>query len=75
MPRTALASAANYCYHVLNRGNNRARVFHKDGDFGAFAGLLAEAKLRHPTRILAYCLMPDHFHLAQWPPGDGDLGR
>ena len=33
MPRTARASAANVCYHVLNRGNNRARVFHKDGDF------------------------------------------
>ncbi len=75
MPRTARASAANYCYHVLNRGNNRARVFHKDGDFDAFTGLLAEAKLRHPMRILAYCLLPNHFHLALWPLGDGDLGR
>jgi putative transposase len=75
MPRTARASAANYCYHVLNRGNNRAAVFHKDGDYEAFIGLLAEAKLRHPMRILAYCLMPNHFHLALWPLGDGDLGR
>ncbi len=40
MPRTARASAANYCYHVLNRGNNRAAVFHKDGDYEAFVGLL-----------------------------------
>ena len=46
MPRTARASAANLCYHMLNRGNNRARVFHKDGDFDAFVNLLAEAKLR-----------------------------
>jgi putative transposase len=22
-----------------------------------------------------YCLMPNHFHLALWPSGDGDLGR
>ena len=29
MPRTARASAANLCYHVLNRGNNRASVFTK----------------------------------------------
>jgi len=60
---------------VLNRGNNRASVFHKDGDFDAFVGLLAEAKLRNPMRILAYCVLPNHFHLALWPLGDGDLGR
>ena len=29
MPRTARASGANLCYHVLNRGNNRARIFQK----------------------------------------------
>ena len=75
MPRTARASAANLCYHVLNRGNNRASVFHKDGDFDAFVDLLAEAKLRNPMRILAYCVLPNHFHLALWPLGDGDLGR
>src|SRR5271157_177808 len=39
MPCTARASAANPCYHVLNRGNNRASVFHKDGDFDAFVDL------------------------------------
>src|SRR5271157_5687971 len=75
MPRTARASAANLCYHVLNRGNNRARVFHKDGDFDAFVDLLAEAKLRIPMRILGYCMLPNHFHPALWPLGDGDLGR
>ena len=67
MPRTARASAANLCYHVLNRGNNRASVFHKDGDFDAFVDLLAEAKLRNPIRILAYCVLSNHFHLALWP--------
>jgi putative transposase len=75
MPRTARASAANYCYHVLNRGNARARVFHKDDDYEAFLGLIAEAALRIPMRLVAYCLMPNHFHLAVWPAGDGDLSR
>ena len=64
LPRTARASAANLCYHVLNRGNNRVSIFHKDGDFNAFVDLLAEAKLRNPMRILAYCVLPNHFHLA-----------
>src|SRR5262245_21661297 len=75
MPRTARASAANICSHVLNRGHNRACVFHKDADFEAFVDLLAEASLRHPMRLLAYCPMPNHFHLALWPLADGDLRR
>src|SRR4051794_1699226 len=75
MPRTARASAANYCYHVLNRGNQRARVFHKEGDYRAFVGLIGEAGLKVPMRVLGWCVMPNHFHLVVWPRGDGDLGR
>jgi len=75
MPRTSRASAGGYCYHVLNRGNARATVFHKDGDYHAFLEMMAEANLRVPMRIIAYCLMPNHFHLALWPHNDGDLSR
>jgi putative transposase len=63
------------CYHVLNRGNARAEVFHKDDDYAAFLKLLAEAGERHEMRLLGYCLMPNHFHLVLWPRQDGDLGR
>jgi putative transposase len=73
MPRTARAAQGGYCYHVLNRGNARRTVFHKDADFTAFVQLLRQADQRIPIRLLAYCLMPNHFHLAVWPNGDGDL--
>ena len=59
--------------HILNRGNGRTAVFHKDEDYRAFVRLIAEACRRRPMRVLAYCLMPNHFHLALWPFGDGDL--
>ena len=26
-------------------------------------------------RVLAYCFMPNHFHLLLWPRGDGDLSQ
>jgi putative transposase len=26
-------------------------------------------------RLLAYCLMPNHWHLVLWPKGDGDLSE
>ena len=75
MPRTARASRANYCYHVLNRGNGRAQVFHKPGDYEAFVALFERACERLPMRLLGYCLMPNHFHLVLWPRKDGDLSR
>src|SRR4051794_35199867 len=58
MPRTSRASAAGYCYHALNRGNARATVFRKQRDYEAFLEMMAEAPLRVPMRVVAYCLMP-----------------
>ncbi|MGZ3382570.1 MAG: transposase, partial [Isosphaeraceae bacterium] len=75
MPRASRAAAGGFCYNVLNRGNARAEVFHKDGDYDAFIKIIAEASLRNPMRVLAYCLMSNHFHLALWPAKDGDLSR
>ncbi len=75
MPRTVRASTGGYCYHVLNRGNARAEVFHKDGDYLAFLDAMAEARIRVPMRVIAYCLMPNHFHFVVWPLADGDLSR
>lgn len=51
-------------------------MFHKDADFTAFVDLFDAAHRRCcPMRILAYCLMPNHFHLVLWPHADGDVSR
>ena len=60
---------------MINRGNARARVFHDETDYRGFVKLLSAANERLPMRLLAYCLMPNHFHLVLWPLHDGDLGR
>ncbi len=75
MARTARASQGGYVYHVLNRGNGRADVFHKDDDFDAFIRLMREAHEKVAMRLVGYCLMTNHFHLMLWPFGDGDLSR
>ena len=75
MPRTARASVGGVCYHVINRGNGREEVFHKPADYEAVVALLAEAGERVGVRLLAYCVMPNHFHLVAWPRDDGDLSR
>ena len=75
MPRTARASQGGYLYHVLNRGNARGDVFHKDADFLAFVDLMRLANERLAMRVVGYCLMTNHFHLLLWPHHDGDLSR
>ncbi len=75
MPRTARASVGGICYHVLNRGNAGLRVFSDEADYEGFVELLERACNFMPMRVLAYCVMPTHFHLCVWPFEDGDLGR
>ena len=48
MPRSARASAGGLCYHIINRGNARAEVFHKPEDFDAFLRIMGEAGVRMP---------------------------
>jgi putative transposase len=75
MPRTARFIVANYCYHVLNRANKKARIFHAAEDYEQFLALihLAQERIRMP--ILAACLMPNHFHLVVRPTAPEDLSR
>ncbi len=75
MARTRRLTKANYVYHVLNRGAKRESLFEKPSDYAAFEALLIEASKRVPMRILAYCFMPNHWHLLLWPLRDGDLTR
>ena len=75
MPRTARASAGGLCYHVLNRGNAGNEVFHEAGDYAEYMQLLQEATDVRKVRLLAYCLLPNHFHMVLWPRKDGDLSR
>ncbi len=75
MSRTARASIGNICYHVINRGNGRLVVFHKQADYLRFTEMIRQACERLPMRVVSWCLMPNHFHLVLWPHEDGDLSR
>ena len=46
-----------------------------DGDYEAFERVLAEAVERTETRLLAYCVLRNHWHLVVWPREDGELSR
>jgi len=68
-------ASAGFVYHVLNRAVGRAKLFSKQGDYAAFLNVLSQADDFVPMRLLAYCLMPNHWHLVLWPKKDGDLSE
>jgi putative transposase len=75
MSRRWRCTKAGYIYHALNRGVGREEVFRNEEDYANFEKILAEASTLVPMRLLAYCLMPSHWHLVLWPTCDGDLSR
>lgn len=73
MPRSARKAPGGVVFHALNRGVGRRTLFHKDQDYAAFERILERALSIVPVRLLAYCLMPNHWHLLLWPRRDGEL--
>lgn len=72
MPRSRRVVPDGYPFHVINRGNRRATVFHEPSDSEAFLVLMADAAARVPMRLIAFALMRNHFHLVLWQtPGNG----
>jgi putative transposase len=67
VPRIPRGQQAGCAYHVINRGNGRAEVFHKAQDYESFLSLLVAAKTRYQVKLFGFCLMPNHFHFVLEP--------
>jgi len=75
MPRPKRADEVEGLYHALNRGNARSTIFHKDRDYEAFEQILHEGLQRYEVDLLAYQLMPNHWHLVLRPHKDGGMSN
>ena len=75
MGRPKRADGAGGIYHALNRGNARSTIFHKPEDYEALEQILAEGLTRYACRILAYQLMPNHWHFVLQPTEDGGMSN
>src|SRR3954462_14112542 len=67
MPRPPRICPDGVPQHIVNRGNLRAPVFRDDADYLGFLAAMTDAVDRTTVRLLAFCLMPNHFHLVLWP--------
>tara|TARA_B100000965_G_C19599194_1_gene761686 strand:+ start:180 stop:431 length:252 start_codon:yes stop_codon:yes gene_type:complete len=52
----------NELYHTYNRGNNRERIFFEKDNYLFFLKKI-RIEVTPLADLLAYCLMPNHYHL------------
>ncbi len=74
MPRPIRIEYEDACYHVMNRGRARQKLFHDKRYLEVFLTCLSEAHQRFGIQILSYCLMDNHYHLLVKTP-EANLGR
>jgi len=90
MPRRSIPLVAGEYYHIYNRGNNRQNIFFERENYLFFLRRLRKYLIGETqpqtsevsetsevwpwTTIVAYCLMPNHFHLLVCPHDD-ELSR
>ena len=62
MPQRSIELCADEYYHLYNRGNNRERTFYERENYGFFLRRLRKY-IVPILDVVAYCLMPTHYHL------------
>ncbi len=62
MPQPRRDESPGY-HHVVTRGNNKRRIYDNDRDREFFADHVTRVARKHGWRLLAYCLMDNHYHL------------
>src|SRR6266849_9218649 len=68
MPRKLRIQYPGAMYHVMSRGDRREKIFLDDIDRQDFIKTLAEACQKTGWQVHAYCLMPNHYHVALETP-------
>lgn len=51
------------CYHIIQRGNDRRKVFREDSDYEYLCTLIKKYLPKYSSYLYHYCLMPNHIHL------------
>jgi putative transposase len=49
--------------HIMQRGNNKQKIFRDDEDYGELLSLFDEYRNEFAFELYNYCLMPNHLHL------------
>lgn len=78
MPRRKVQFVQGCYYHIYNRGAGRQSLFCDDEDYKRCLWTLKEVALACQVVVIAYCLMPNHYHWLVRQDGEisaGDLPK
>ena len=62
MPRRLRHSLQGTAFHVMNRAVRNTVLFRPTDDYDAFFKVVREGLAKYEVKIIAYCVMPNHWH-------------
>jgi putative transposase len=62
MPYRGDAFTQGQYYHLYNRGAGKGKIFFNDGNYQYLLRLVKEYYQKYGATVIAYCLMPNHYH-------------
>lgn len=74
MPRREIRYVPGGYYHIYNRGANKVSLFRSEENYYYSLRLLKEYRERLRISVVAYCLMPNHYHWLVRQDGNAPAG-
>ncbi len=62
-------------FHVYNHAIDNKLIFYKPCNYQHFVGLMDKYCFKYKMTVIAYCLLPNHFHLLIQTNGDFPIHR
>ena len=75
MPYRKFLFGNNQYFHLYNRGNNHGKIFFERENYAYFLRLIRNHIPEEKTDVVAYCLMPTHYHVLGYTKSDGFQGK
>ncbi len=75
MPRRKDKFTKGHYYHIYNRGANREPIFFSEDNYLYCLTLMKRYCQKYLISIIAYCLMPNHYHFLVRQDGEVSISR
>ena len=75
MPRRTIQFEEGHYYHIYNRGAGRHNLFIEEDNYLYILRQMKKYAEEFCLMIIAYCLMPNHYHLLIRQDGDVSVGE
>jgi putative transposase len=74
MPQRMMAFTKGHFYHIYNRGSGRQPIFFEEENYRYLLRLFKKYMQATEITVIAYCLMPNHYHFLVRQDGEIPAG-